>query len=338
MKRKIYIYYTVAVMIAAGIAVSAQSRGKWYANNTSVHAMAVKSHMETDLQFLTDSICNGRASGTRGNSAAAFWITGKFSECNLLPFGNSYIRSFFAKEKTSGHNIIGMLPAAPGRSTNKYIIVGAHYDHIGQINGVMYPGADSNASGIIALTTVLKMMTWSETIGRIYDYNIIFVAFDAKELSMAGSTHLAQIIKSESLQDPITGKRITPKDIKYMVNIDQIGGTEPLIPTGRQDFMIMLGNDKLQEQDQQILSLCNRYYGTRLELHYTYFGSENFTNLFYNKLSDQKAFIEIGIPSVLFTSGITMRNNKPNDDAASIDMDILRRRTILIWEWLSMIA
>ena len=70
-----------------------------------------------------------------------------------------------------------------------------------------------------------------------------------------------------------------------------------------------------------------------LDLCLSYYGSETFTRVFY-RLSDQKVFVDNGIPAVLFTSGITMNTNKTRDTAASLDMNILKKRVTLIYHWL----
>ena len=55
--------------------------------------------------------------------------------------------------------------------------------------------------------------------------------------------------------------------------------------------------------------------------------------MFY-RLSDQRVFIDNGIPAVLFTSGITMNTNKTRDTAQTIDLDILKKRIFLMYHWL----
>ena len=74
-----------------------------------------------------------------------------------------------------------------------------------------------------------------------------------------------------------------------------------------------------------------------LELAWDYYGSKDFTNLFYRRISDQRAFMEQGVPAVMFTSGITLNNNKPWDDAASLDYPVLLRRIRLIFYYLDRI-
>ena len=74
-------------------------------------------------------------------------------------------------------------------------------------------------------------------------------------------------------------------------------------------------------------------YDIGLDLGFTYYGSANFTKLFY-RLSDQKVFVDNRIPSILFTSGITMNNNKPRDKASTLNMEVLHKRIYLIYHWL----
>ena len=152
-------------------------------------------------------------------------------------------------------------------------------------------------------------------------------------MNLSGSYSLWRMIEAGDLTDPLSGKPVTPDKISLMVNIDQIGSSLSPLDSGREDFMIMLGNEKLGKEDQSKIGYCNLQYGTGLELSHTYYGSKDFTRVFYT-LSDQRVFIENGIPSVLFTSGITMNNNKTYDTADTLNFKVLRRRIILIFHWL----
>jgi hypothetical protein len=97
--------------------------------------------------------------------------------------------------------------------------------------------------------------------------------------------------------------------------------------------MIMLGTHSLKYNKRKLLDECNRKSGIGLDLALDYYGSPNFTQLFY-RLSDQRIFIDNGIPAVLFTSGITMNTNKTRDTAQTIDTEILRKRIFLMYHWL----
>ena len=135
------------------------------------------------------------------------------------------------------------------------------------------------------------------------------------------------------LKDPQTGKVITKDRIHLMVNIDQIGSTLSPLKSGRKDYIIMLGTESLKPVKRDMLSICNRMYGIDLDIDLTYYGSPDFTKMFY-RLSDQRIFIDNGIPAVLFTSGITMNNNKTWDLPDTIDIDVFKKRIFLMYHWL----
>lgn len=141
------------------------------------------------------------------------------------------------------------------------------------------------------------------------------------------------MIENGELLDPQTGNPITRKQIALMVNIDQIGSTMSPLKSGREDYIIMLGTESLKPIKRDLLNACNRMFAIDMDIDLTYYGSENFTKVFY-RLSDQRVFVENGIPAVLFTSGITMNTNKTRDNAESINLEILRKRIYLIYHWL----
>ena len=281
-----------------------------------------------EVSFLADSLCEGRSTGTWGGALAGLWISRRFEETGLKKFDGSWFRSFVYRGY-KGSNVIGYLP---GRDAGRYIIVGAHYDGMGKIGGVLYPGADSNASGVAALLSLAEMFARLKMLGKDYPGGIIFVAFDGQRLNLSGSTELARLIGHGELSDPVTGEPITPEMIHYMINIDQVGGTYSPLTPGRKDYLIMLSDEETGRRTA--LTNANGQYFLGLDIDFTYYGSRDFTRLFYRRISDQRAFLEKGIPSVMFTSGITMLNNKPADNAASIDYDILRKRILLMYHYI----
>jgi len=284
------------------------------------------------VSFLADTVCMGRGTGTSGSCEAAFWVCREFERAGLQPLSEQWGSSFRATDNIRGHNIMGILDGSPSSHPDKYIIVGAHYDNLGFMDGKLFAGADSNASGVVALTSLARLMSMLKAMGRTFNANIIFVAFDAKTYSMAGSSALWKQLEYKQLTDPFNGHRISGEDISLMINMDQIGSTlEPV--KNRKDFLIMLGNQKLPEEKQLAANVCNWKYGLDLALSFDYYGSEKFTDIFY-RLSDQRIFIDNKIPAVFFTSGITMLTNKTTDTAACIDAEVFRKRIAFIFHWL----
>ena len=331
--RKIFIYDIILTLAMLLICNPASAQSSWMALHKPARNLVWPEKLEREVSFLSDSICSGRATGTRGGVEAASWISRKFRKAGLIPFDGSWSRSFRSENGTCGHNITGFMPGSDKRHPDNYIIIGAHFDHLGTIDGRMFPGADANASGVVTLTSLAEMLATTRSIGKSYGCNIIFVAFDGKELDMAGSQSLWEDIADGRLIDPVTGKSISRNRIALMVNIDQIGSTMSPLDKNREDYLIMLDGHSRRSSYQDVLRSCNTMYDINLDLGFTYYGSENFTKIFY-RLSDQRVFVDNRIPAVMFTSGITMNNNKPLDKASTLNMEILHKRIYLIYHWL----
>lgn len=330
---KKYITHLTLQVILILSCTSVQAQSSRLTLHKPARNLITQEQLEREVAFLADSLCEGRATGTRGNMEAAFWVARKFETGGLMKIGTGWGQSLVSENGTTGHNIIGFLPGSAKAHPDRYIIVGAHYDHLGTVNGRFYPGADANASGVVAMTSLADMLAMTRSIGRSYNCNIIFVAFDGKEMNMAGSNRLWNAITSGELTDPVSGNRITRNKIAFMVNIDQIGCSLSPLKAGREDYLIMLGNPYLKKSYNDMLTVCNESYELGLDLDFTYYGSENFTKLFY-RLSDQRIFADNRIPAFMFTSGITMNNNKPWDTATTINTEILQKRIYLIYHWI----
>ena len=325
----------VIMTLVMAVFLCAETRGQGSSGSGSSPArnLVWEHKLYQQVEFLSDTLCQGRSAGTRGSIEAAFWIEREFRDAGLMKFDGTYAKRLYVGHGLLGRNIIGFLPGSTKNPKDQYIVVGAHFDHIGQLNRTTYPGADANASGTVALTNLAEMFAMMRTLGYGYDSNIIFVAFDAKEMSMAGSKAFWKMIENGVLTDPLSGKSITPDKIRLMVNIDQIGCSLSPLDSGRKDYIIMLGIHSLKPVDRAVLDFCNRANGLHMDIDYTYYGSKNFTDIFY-RLSDQRIFIDNDIPAVLFTSGITMNTNRTRDTAESLDYEVFKKRIYLIFDWI----
>lgn len=254
------------------------------------------------MEFLTDSLSDGRAFGTGGAQRTAFYIFRQFRNAGL----RTSFQSFEANGKV-GHNVIGVTPGW----YSKYIVVGAYFDGLGRLNGVLYPGADSNASGVAALLSL------SRNLGSFCDGDtgLIFVAFDAHHAGMNGSREFLEWVSMRY-------------DISLMVNLDTIGSTLEPLRKNRPEYLIALGGESWH------FAMLNANRGFGLDLNYNYYGSANFTELFYRRISDQRWFLEAGIPAVMFTSGITDYTNKSGDSISNINFPVLEKRIAVIGRWI----
>lgn len=298
------------------------------------HEAVTEASLHSQLEFLTDSLCAGRGTGSAGANVATFWLASQFHSLRLQPAGSSFIHHFRSGGKT-GRNVIGILRGSQKHPDAGYVILAASYDGLGILEGNMYPGADSNASGVAALLSVARMIRAMQRIGKNYGRNVLLVAIDGKNLNLSGSQALYETLSDGSLTDPETGRTITRDRIAMFVNLDQLGSTLSPVHSGRPDYLLMLTG--ASGTRNATLDACNTRYGTGLDLCYDYYGSRDFTRLFFSRVSDQRPFVEAGIPSVMFTSGITLNNNKVHDTLQTLDLSVLKRRVWLIFHWMERI-
>ena len=286
--------------------------------------------LRTWVEHLCSRELGGRATGSEGGRKTALWLEEQFKAIGLKPIGNAWRHGFVTGDGLA-RNVLGLIP---GSYTNpaRYVVLMAHFDNLGTLGGRFYPGADANASGVAALLQLARMATHMNECRKVYPHGLIIAALDAKEKNQAGAEQLWRQLSADTLTDPVTGKAITSSQIDLVVNLDQLGSTLAPITEGNKRYLLMLSEEYTGRRSS--LERVNQDPGFGFELGYTYYGSKDFTKLFYRSISDQRVFLEHGIPAVMFTSGITFRNNKPEDNAASLDYDILTARTRLIFFWL----
>jgi hypothetical protein len=137
--------------------------------------------------------------GRRGAGAArtARHLAAAFQRLRLQPaFGDSYyqpIPSLLADEEQRqnsfiGRNVGALLPGTDPQLREEWILLSAHYDHLGQDGDCYFPGADDNASGVAMLLEVAERFALQKEKPR---RTIVFVAFDQEETGLLGSTHFA---------------------------------------------------------------------------------------------------------------------------------------------------
>ena len=314
--------------LLAGTAAAQAQSVRYTISPMNADMVLNKEHIRSTVEYLTDPALGGRATGTEGAHKVADWLDGNFRVLGLQPLGGAWLHGFSTSEGM-GRNVIGLIP---GSSTPaRYIVVMAHYDNLGTLNGTFYPGADSNASGVAMMLELARAFRSLSVLGLGPDQNILFVALDAKQISMAGAESLYSMITDGSLLDPRTMKPIRREQVSMMVNLDIVGSTLEPVTRGREEYLIMLSNDDALKRRLSEVNFSSRL---NLDLSFDYYRSKDFTDLFLNKIGDQKVFVEKGIPSVLFTSGITMNTNKVEDTPANLDYSVMRKRTLLIFRWL----
>jgi hypothetical protein len=145
----------------------------------------------------------GRGLGTKGLEASAEYIASAFKAIGLQPGGDNatYFQSFDSALSPSGaratlRNVVGVLPGSKAEWKGQSALLTAHYDHLGLgwpdvhkgDEGKLHPGADDNASGVAVMVELAKALASEEKPQR----TIVFVAFAAEEAGLLGSKHYVE--------------------------------------------------------------------------------------------------------------------------------------------------
>jgi len=115
---------------------------------------------------LCSDACAGRATGTEGGRRARGLVVGAFREAGLDPDEQAIPRC-------NGTNVLARIPG----DVDRWVLVAAHYDHLGTLLGEVYRGADDNAAAVAILVELAHSLAVRPPTGR----GVILAAFDAEE-------------------------------------------------------------------------------------------------------------------------------------------------------------
>lgn len=134
--------------------------------------------LERDVRHLASEELRGRNNGTEGGRKAAEYVAERMKAAGLKPGGpDGWFQNFELRGNPS-RNVIGLLEG----ETKEVVVVAAHHDGHGVLNGKVQPGADDNASGVAVVLRLAR-----ELAGTKPRRSILFVTFDAEEDGLVGS-------------------------------------------------------------------------------------------------------------------------------------------------------
>ena len=261
--------------------------------------------LREDVEMLCSESFSGRSFHSGGTVLPSIMIARRFAEAGLAPLPTGRYQCFRDERGDCGRNVVGVLK---GRS-REMIVIGAYYDGLGRLEGRLYPGADANASGVAMMLQLAERLAAGPTLPK----TLVFVAFDAHHAGCKGaSAFLASL----------------PQKPLLMLSLDTVGSSLAPVKRTVPDYLIALGGERWKS------SLDAAAAPLGITMYYDYYGSRTFTDMFYRNSGDQKPFLDAGIPSVMFTSGITFHTNRTADTPATLNYPLLRRRTQVVAAWL----
>ena len=164
-----------------------------------------------DLFVLAADSMEGRRIGTPGGVRARTYLTARLSQIGIGPLAESLASPFKSVGRsgteTQGINLVGVVRGT--REPDRFIVLSAHYDHVGVRNNAIYPGADDNASGTSA---VLAIATWLKA--NPPAHSVVIALFDGEESGLLGA-------RAFVATPPIALDKIIAN-----VNLDMVGRNE----------------------------------------------------------------------------------------------------------------
>lgn len=187
-------------------------------------------------------------------------------------------------------NVAGFLPGA----TEDYVVVGAHYDHLGlggqgslspSSEGKIHPGADDNASGVAAILEFARLRSANDAKPRL---GMLFLAFAGEEIGLLGSSHWVDH-PTRPLEKAVA-----------MLNFDMVGRID--------DGKLYVGGIGTAEPFEPLVEKAAGNHALRVDS-----SREGYSS------SDHTSFLAKKIPALFFFSGLHSDYHKPTDTADKID-------------------
>jgi hypothetical protein len=192
------------------------------------------------------------------------------------------------QEQSSLINVIALLPGTDQKLTHEAIVIGAHRDHFGRQAGLLFPGADDNASGTAVMLEVARVLTKA---GAHPGRTILFISFSGEEQGLVGSRLY--------VERPVVPLALT----RTMINIDHAG-----VGNGRLTVGVTGLEKNVALEAGQTAGLTDK-----LDLYGFFPGG------------DHVPFKEAGIPTIAVVSGgVHPHFHQPTDTADTINPEILQ--------------
>jgi Peptidase family M28 len=143
------------------------------------------------LRAIVETLASPEFGGRSGAAAAksVSYLIDQFRGLGLAPlFEGDYVQPVPGKEAGTiiGRNVGALLRGSDAKVRDEYVIIAAHFDHLGVRGGKLYPGADDNASGVAMMLEVARSLAKAPSPPR---RSVLFVGFDLEEVGLFGSRY-----------------------------------------------------------------------------------------------------------------------------------------------------
>lgn len=219
-------------------------------------------------------------------------------------------------QKMTSSNVIGVLEGTDKKE--EYLVVTAHYDHLGTRGNAIYYGADDDGSGTVSILELAEAFAKAKAEGKGPRRSIIFMTVSGEEKGLWGSQYYS------------THPTVNPDKITANLNIDMIGriDTERKKPDTL-NYVYVVGDDKLSSESKPLSEGINNKY-TKLVLDYKFNDPKDITRIYYR--SDHYNFAKIGVPIIFYYDGMLKADyHQPTDTIDKINFRLLAKRAQLVF-------
>ncbi|MCC6289147.1 MAG: M28 family peptidase [Chitinophagaceae bacterium] len=212
-------------------------------------------------------------------------------------------------------NVLGLLEGTDLK--DEFLVISAHYDHLGVRKGVIWYGADDDGSGTVSILQIAKAFAKAKADGKGPRRSILFMAVSGEEKGLWGSDYYGA--------HPVYPLEKTSANL----NVDMVGRIDPGRKYGDStNYIYVIGDDKLSSDLKPINESINKK-NTKLELDYKYNDPKDPQRIYYR--SDHYNFAKRGVPIIFYFSGRHADYHKPTDTPDKINYALMQKRAQLIF-------
>jgi len=227
-------------------------------------------------------------------------------------------------EVVVSNNIVAVIEGSDPVLKNEYVVVSAHYDHVGvgspDKNGdTIYNGADDDGSGTVGILAVAEALSKAKNAGVGPKRSVIILHVTGEEKGLLGSRFY-----SDHPTVPV-------ENIIANINVDMIGRIDDdYVKKGEKNYVYVIGGSIISSAMDSLLTVANTK-STKMNLDMKY-NDLNDRNQFYRR-SDHWNFGRLGIPFSFFFNGTHPDYHRPGDDISKIVFDEYARRAQLVYAY-----
>lgn len=213
-------------------------------------------------------------------------------------------------------NVIGVLEGTERKQ--EYVLLTAHYDHLGKSGKDIFYGADDDGSGTAAVLQMAATFGAAAKTGWRPKRSVVFLAVSGEEIGLFGSEYFAG------------HPTIALKNITANLNTDMIGRVDPERKKADSlNYVYVIGHNRISSELEKLPGEVNEKHG-RLHLDYKFDDAFDQERIYYR--SDHFNFASKGIPILFFFDGMLSGDyHSPGDTVDKINFELMSRRSQLIF-------